>query len=77
VPVEELRIAVERTLHLICKHSVGFDLCHSFVIAAFVALGAFGIWRSYMHAVAITKRELGNVATALAGQTTWMRPCER
>lgn len=43
----------------------------SLVIAAFVALGAFGIWRSYLHAIAITKRELGNVATALAGQTAW------
>ena len=43
----------------------------SLVIAAFVALGAYGIWRSYMHAIAMTRRELGNVATALAGQTAW------
>jgi PAS domain S-box-containing protein len=43
----------------------------SLVIAAFVALAAFGVWRSYLHAIAVTKRELGNVATALAGQTAW------
>jgi PAS domain S-box-containing protein len=43
----------------------------SLVIAAFVALGAFGVWRSYLHAIAVTKRELGNVATALAGQAAW------
>jgi PAS domain S-box-containing protein len=43
----------------------------SLVIAAFVALGAFGVWRSYLHAIAVTKRGLGNVATALAGQTAW------
>jgi PAS domain S-box-containing protein len=43
----------------------------SLIIASFVALGAFGMWRSYRHALAVTKRELGNVATALAGQTGW------
>ena len=43
----------------------------SLVIAAFVALGAFGVWRSYLHAITVTKRELGNVATALAGQAAW------
>ena len=43
----------------------------SLLIAGFVALGAFGVWRSYVHALAVTKRELGNVATALAGQTAW------
>ena len=43
----------------------------SLMIAGFVALGAFGVWRSYMHALAVTKRELGNVATALAGQSAW------
>ena len=41
----------------------------SLVIAAFLALGVFGVWRSYLHAIAITKRELGNVTTALTGQT--------
>src|SRR6516165_6477997 len=46
-------------------------LLGSLMIAAFVALGAFGIWRSYRHATSTTKRELGNVATALAGQTAW------
>jgi PAS domain S-box-containing protein len=43
----------------------------SLMIAAFVALGAFGVWRSYRHALMVTKRELGNVATALSGQTAW------
>src|ERR1700746_1586590 len=41
----------------------------SLVITAFLALGVFGVWRSYLHAIAITKRELGNVTTALTGQT--------
>jgi hypothetical protein len=41
------------------------------MIAAFVALGAYGVWRSYLHATTMTRRELGNVATALAGQTAW------
>jgi PAS domain S-box-containing protein len=41
------------------------------MIASFVALAAFGVWRSYLHALAVSKRELGNVATALAGQTAW------
>jgi PAS domain S-box-containing protein len=43
----------------------------SLIIAGFVALGGYGIWRSYLHSLATTKRELGNVATALAGQTAW------
>ncbi|HXI67878.1 MAG TPA: cache domain-containing protein, partial [Steroidobacteraceae bacterium] len=43
----------------------------SLIIAGFVALGGYGIRRSYLHALATTKRELGNVATALAGQTAW------
>ena len=43
----------------------------SLIIVAFVALGAYGVWRSYVHALAVTKRDLGNVATALAGQTAW------
>jgi PAS domain S-box-containing protein len=43
----------------------------SLIIAGFVALGAFGVWRSYRHAITTTNRELGNVATALAGQTAW------
>ena len=43
----------------------------SLMIAGFVALAAFGVWRSYQHALTTTKRELGNVATALAGQTAW------
>jgi PAS domain S-box-containing protein len=43
----------------------------SLMIAALVALGAYGVWRSYVHALATTKRELGNVGTALAGQTAW------
>jgi len=43
----------------------------SLVIAAFVALGACGVWRSYLHAITVTKRELGNVATALVGQAAW------
>jgi PAS domain S-box-containing protein len=43
----------------------------SLIIAGLVALGAYGVWRSYVHALAMTKRELGNVATALAGQTAW------
>jgi PAS domain S-box-containing protein len=43
----------------------------SLVIAAFAALGAFGIWRSHVHAITVTRRELGNVAAALAGQTAW------
>ena len=43
----------------------------SLVVAAFVALGAFGVWRSYIHAIVVTKRGLGNVATALAEQTAW------
>jgi PAS domain S-box-containing protein len=43
----------------------------SLVVAAFVALSAYGVWRSYLHATATTRRELGNVATALAGQTAW------
>jgi PAS domain S-box-containing protein len=43
----------------------------SLIIAGFVALGVYGIWRSYLHALTTTKRELGNVATALAGQTAW------
>lgn len=46
-------------------------LLGSLIIAGFVALGAFGVWRSYAHALAVTGRELGNVATALAGQTAW------
>ena len=41
------------------------------MIAGFVALAAFGVWRSYLHALTVSKRELGNVATALAGQTAW------
>lgn len=41
------------------------------MIAAFVALAAYGVWRSYLHATTTTRRELGNVATALAGQAAW------
>jgi PAS domain S-box-containing protein len=43
----------------------------SLMIAAFVALGAFGVWRSYRHATSTTRRELGNLVTALAEQTAW------
>ena len=43
----------------------------SVIIVGFVALGAYGVWHSYLHALTTTKRELGNVATALAGQTAW------
>ena len=46
-------------------------LLGALIIAAFVVLGAYGVWRSYLHALATTRRELGNVATALAGQTAW------
>jgi hypothetical protein len=45
----------------------------SIVISAFAALGTFGIWRSYVHALTITRRELGNGEAALAAQTVCSR----
>jgi PAS domain S-box-containing protein len=41
------------------------------VILAFAVSSAYDAWRSYHRAIAMTDREIGNVANALAEQTAW------
>jgi len=41
------------------------------VVAALAASTAYDVWSSYRHALQATEREIGNVAHALAGQTSW------
>jgi len=41
------------------------------VILAFAGLSVYDILLSYRHALSTTNREIGNVANALAGQTSW------
>jgi PAS domain S-box-containing protein len=41
------------------------------VLLAFAALSAYDAWRAYRNSLAMTDREIGNVAKALAEQTAW------
>jgi PAS domain S-box-containing protein len=40
-------------------------------LIAYCGSSAYDAWRSYQHSVIITRREIGNVANALAEQTAW------
>ena len=41
------------------------------VLLAFAGASAYDVWHSYRHEVTATKREISNVANALAEQTAW------
>jgi PAS domain S-box-containing protein len=50
---------------------VGIVVLGVLVILAFAGSSAYDAWRSYQYSIGATRREIGNVANALAEQTAW------